>query len=165
MDTPTMKSLLERVTARPLPFIGLIIAVIAILFIIWWLLNPSAQQNTTKPSQTIIANQKITQKPVIQINAASTPVPTSTNATSEKTNETSASAPASTTAATARPTPAVNAALPTNRATAEEELDRLKDEQTRLIERKKELAKQLAISDKLLALKEQQLKALGQLNP
>jgi hypothetical protein len=59
----------------------------------------------------------------------------------------------------------VNTALPTDTATAAEELDRIKDEQTRLKERKKELAKQLAISKKLLILKEQQLKELSQINP
>jgi len=164
-----MKSLLERATARPLPFVGLFIAVIAVLFIIWWLLSPSTEQNVTKPTSNIIANQKTAQAPTKQLEAASIPAPTSTSTdtTLEKTSETPASAPLSTTAAVvAIPTaPAVNAALPTDRATAAEELDRLKDEQARLKERKKDLAKQLAISNKLLALKEQQLKTLGQLNP
>jgi allophanate hydrolase subunit 1 len=58
----------------------------------------------------------------------------------------------------------VTSALPTDTVTAAEELGRLKDEQSRLKKRKADLTKQVEISNKLLALKEQQLKSLTQNN-
>ncbi|MDE2420888.1 MAG: hypothetical protein KGO49_06880 [Gammaproteobacteria bacterium] len=160
-----MKSLLERAKARPSYFIGIVIAVIAFLYLLWWALSPSPKDNTApQPKPSIITNQKITTpaKP----SEASAPASTATNTDSadNKTNVAPASAPTTTSTATAPTTP-VNAALPKDPVTAAEELDRLKDEQSRLKERKKELAKQLATSNKLIALKDQQLKDLGQTNP
>ena len=167
MDTPTMKSLLERAKARPSYSIGIVIAIIAFLFLLWWALSPSPKENTTQQSKpSIITNQKVVAP--VKPSEASAPASTAANTDNvdNKTNVTSASAPAVTTASTATaPTTPVNAALPKDPVTAAEELDRLKDEQSRLKERKKELAKQLAISNKLVALKDQQLKDLGQTNP
>lgn len=160
-----MKSLLKRATARPLYLIGIVIAVIVILFLLWWVLNPSAKEHPTQSKPSIITNQKIavSAKP----SEASAPASTAANTdeTIAKTNSAPASAPAVTTTSATPPVSAMNAALPKDPTTAAEELDRLKDEQSRLKERKKELAKQLAISNKLIALKDQQLKDLGQTNP
>ncbi len=162
-----MKSLLERAKARPSYSIGIVIAVIAFLYILWWALSPNPKENTAQqPKPSIISNQKII-APVKQ-SEASAPVSTvtSTDNAVNKANEAPASAPAITTAPVATtPTTPVNAVLPKDPATAAEELDRLKDEQSRLKERKKELVKQLAISNKLVALKDQQLKDLSQTNP
>ena len=164
-----MKSLLERAKARPSYSIGIVIAVIAFLYILWWALSPSPKENTAQqPKPSIISNQKII-APVKQSEAsAPASTATSTDNAVNTANEAPASAPAIAIAiapvATAPTTP-VNAALPKDSATAAEELDRLKDEQSRLKERKKELVKQLAISNKLVALKDQQLKDLGQTNP
>jgi hypothetical protein len=79
-----MKSLLERATARPLPFIGLIIAVIAILFIFWWLLSSSTKSSVIEPKTTIIANQKMS-APVPQPEAVSTSAPIAASAVAETT--------------------------------------------------------------------------------
>ena len=158
-----MKSLLERAKARPLYSSGIVIAVIALLLLLWWLFCPNAKENTVQQSKpSIITNQKII-APVKQSEASA---PASTVANTDNANVAPASAPAVTTASTttASTTP-INAALPKDPTTAAEELDRLKDEQSRLKERKKELAKQLALSNKLIALKDQQLKDLGQTNP
>ena len=158
-----MKSLLERAKARPLYSYGIVIAVIALLVLLWWLFCPNAKENTVQQSKpSIITNQKII-APVKQSEASA---PASTVANTDNANVAPASAPAVTTASTttASTTP-INAALPKDPTTAAEELDRLKDEQSRLKERKKELAKQLALSNKLIALKDQQLKDLGQTNP
>ena len=164
-----MKSLLERAKARPSYSIGIVIAVTAILYILWWALSPSPKDNTAQqPKPSIITNQKIIApaKPS-EASAPASTAPTSTATSTDnavkKTNEAPASA-ATTASASTAPTP-VNAALPKDPAIAAEELDRLKDEQSRLKERKKELAKQLATSNKLIALKDQQLKDLGQTNP
>jgi len=164
-----MKSLLERATARPLYSIGIVIAVIAILFLLWWGLSPSAQKNIAPSKPSIIGNQKII-NPTKQLEA-SAPASTVTG-TTEDTVHTSSVPPSTPTTTTSAPatsatpsTTAMNAALPKDPTTAAEELDRLKDEQNRLKERKKELAKQLAISNKLIALKDQQLKELGQTAP
>ncbi len=162
-----MKSLLERAKARPLYSSGIVIAVIALLVLLWWLFCPNAKENTVQQSKpSIITNQKII-APVKQ-SEASAPASTvaNTDNATHQANVAPASAPAVTTASTttASTTP-INAALPKDPTTAAEELDRLKDEQSRLKERKKELAKQLALSNKLIALKDQQLKDLGQTNP
>lgn len=163
-----MKSLLKRATARPLYLIGIVISVIAILFLLWWVLSPSTQEITTHPKPSIITNQKIITP--VKPSEASAPATTvaSTNEVVNQTNPTpAASAPAITPPATPTTLPAttINATLPKDTTTAAEELDRLKDEQSRLKERKKELSKQLAISNKIIALKDQQLKELGQTTP
>jgi hypothetical protein len=115
----------------------------------------------------IYANQKMS-APVPQPEAVSTSAPIAASAVAETTAQVATptlTTPVTTTPLVITATPTVNTALPTDTATAAEELDRLKDEQTRLKERKKDLTKQLAISKNLLALKEQQLKELGQINP
>jgi hypothetical protein len=170
MDTPTMKSVFERAKARPLPFIGFIIALIALLYILWWIFNPSHQNTESQSKRTIIVNQKII-TPVKQPNSGITTV--ATDASAVEVTEPSASQTTLTTSSISKisttsliNTPVENAAaLPKDTVSAAEELDRLKDEQSRLKDRKKDLAKQLAISSKLLALKEQQLKELSQINP
>lgn len=130
-----MKSLLERITARPLFFIGLIIATIAFLLVIWWLPSQSSKQNVKQTIPNSPANQEI--------------VPTTAPVVTPP----------------AQITSEVSATLPTDPAIAAEVLDRLEDEQMRLKEREAELTKQLATSNKLLALKEKQIESMNQLEP
>lgn len=134
-----MKSLLERPLARPFLFAAVIIAAVAAIGLLWWLLGSATTSATTKT----VTNALIVKSPVqpIEISSATTAI-SETNAT----DSTSLSA--------------VNNALPTDSALAEEELDRLNDENTRLKDRKAQLEKQLDISNKLLAMKEQQLRML-----
>jgi cytoskeletal protein RodZ len=140
MDTAIMKSLLKRATARPFPFIGLIIAVITLLFVFWWLLSPKNKSSITEPNTAIIANQKIS-APVPQPAEVSTSVPITPSAiegttpqvsTPPLTTSVTTTTPVITTTAATTSKPAVNIALPTDPATAAEELDHLKDDQSRV---------------------------------
>jgi len=134
-----MKSLLERARARPYHAAALVIAAIAVIALLWWLLCPQASTTSTTSTTTkTVTNAPIVQSSALQSNTASV-----TTATSE-----------------VAPVVAANTALPTDPALAEEELDRLNDEHARLKDRKAQLARQLEISNKLLAMKEQQLKTL-----
>lgn len=156
-----MKSLLERAKARPSYAIGIVIAIIAFVSLLWWALSPSPKENIAQqPKPSIISNQKI----IVPVKQSEASAPASTAANTDSAVNQANVAPASASVTTAPTTPA-NTVLPKDPATAAEELDRLKDEQNRLKERKKELAKQLAMSNKLVALKDQQLKDLGQTNP
>lgn len=139
-----MKSLLERALARPFYSTALVIAAIAVVAVLWWLLCPAASRVTT--TATTI-NTSVVQSAAQQSDSesAATAPPT---------------IPAATNPVAATPVVAANTALPTDPALAEEELDRLKDEHTRLNDRKAQLTQQLEISNKLLTMKEQQLKTL-----
>lgn len=140
-----MKSLLERALARPFYSTALVIAAIAVVALLWWLLCPAASRVTT--TKTTISTS-VAQSAAQQSDSESA----------------AATAPPAITAATnpvaVAPVAAANTALPTDPALAEEELDRLKDEHTRLNDRKAQLTQQLEISNKLLTMKEQQLKTL-----
>lgn len=139
-----MKSILERARARPYHAAALVIAAIAVIALLWWLLCPQASTTSTTSTTTkTVTNAPIVQSPAMQSDTAS-----AMTATSEVT------------ATDAAPVVAANTALPTDPALAEEELDRLNDEHARLKDRKAQLAQQLEISNKLLAMKEQQLKTL-----
>lgn len=135
-----MKSLLERARARPYHAAALVVVAIAAIALLWWLLCP---HTTTSTTTKIVTNAPVVQTPLQQLDMAST-----TAATSEIT------------AMDAVPVIAVNTALPKDTALAEEELDRLDDEHSRLNDRKAHLTQQLEISNKLLAMKEEQLKTL-----
>ncbi len=141
-----MKSLFERALARPYHSAGLVIAALAVLAALWWLFCPQAStENALTSTSKTVTNISTAQLPAQAAEAAS-----AITATSEIT---------ATETAQAAITPVeANTALPTDPALAEEELDRLKDEHARLKERKAQLAQQLEISNKLLAMKEQQLK-------
>ena len=142
-----MKSLLERARARPYHFAAGVIAALAVIAALWWLFCPQASTETTVTTKTV-TNAPIVQPTEQPLDTASSPT-----ATSEVV------------ATNVAPVPTANTALPTDSALAEEELDRLNDEHIRLKDRKAELAKQLEISNKLLAMKEQQLKTLETPNP
>lgn len=134
-----MNSLFERALARPYLSTALLLGAIAAAALLWWLFCPVASV-TTKP---------VTNAPATQSAAQLSDSASGTTAVSE--------IPATDTLS---PVPAVNTSLPTDPALAEEELDRLNDEHSRLQDRKTQLAQQLEISNKLLAMKEQQLKTL-----
>ncbi len=125
-----MKSLLTRLTSRPFFLVGVIGAIIVLLLFFWWL----SSQNSDPLEKTIVPSSVTTQE------IALTPVPTVTT-----------SAPI---ASEVAPT------LQTDPAIAAEVLDRLNDEQTRLQERQQDLAKQLEMSNKLIALKEKQIESM-----
>lgn len=139
-----MKSLFERALARPYHSTALLVAIIAAVALLWWLFCPQALTST----KTSTATKAVTTAPVAQPAAQQSDL----KAAASETTATTTVTPATVTAA--------NAALPTDPALAEEELDRLNDEHTRLKDRKAQLAQQLEISNKLLAMKEQQLKTL-----
>ncbi|MBC7750636.1 MAG: hypothetical protein H7Z73_02805 [Candidatus Saccharibacteria bacterium] len=139
-----MKSLLERARARPYHAAALVIAAVAAIALLWWLLCPQA--STTSTTSTTI--KTVTNVPIVQSSALQSDTASVTTTTSEVT------------ATDVAPVTTVNTALPTDPAMTEEELDRLNDEQARLKDRKTQLARQLEMSNKLLALKEQQLKTL-----
>ncbi len=140
-----MKSLFERALARPYHSTALLIAAIAVAAFLWWLFCPQASTQSTTA-------ETVTNAPVAQSSAQLSDAVSTTTATSEIT--TTDAAPV-----------AANTALPTDPALAEEELDRLSDEHSQLKDRKEQLAQQLEISNKLLAMKEQQLKTLETPNP
>lgn len=145
-----MKSLLERARARPYFSSALLLAVITVIAVLWWLLCPAASTTTATSNTTKI----VTNAPIAQLNAQPLATASATMVTSEVTPTESVA-----------PVVAANTALPTDPALAEEELDRLNDEQARLKDRKAQLTQQLEISNKLLAMKEQQLKTLETPNP
>ena len=145
-----MKSLLERARARPYFSSALLLAVITVIAVLWWLLCPAASTTTATSNTTKI----VTNAPIAQSNAQPLATASATMVTSEVTPTESVA-----------PVTAANTALPTDPALAEEELDRLNDEQARLKDRKAQLTQQLEISNKLLAMKEQQLKTLETPNP
>lgn len=145
-----MNSLFERALARPYFSSALLLLVIAIIAVLWWLLCPAASTSTT----TINTTKIVTNAPNAQSNAQPLATASATMATSEVTQTESVT-----------PVVTANTAHPTDPALAEEELDRLNDEHARLKDRKAQLAKQLEISNKLLAMKEQQLKTLETPNP
>jgi len=139
-----MKSLLERARARPYHSAALVIVAITAITLLWWFLCPQASTVTTTSTTTkTVTNAPVVQSTVQQLDTASASM-----ATSEIT------------ATDAAPVIAANTALPKDPALAEEELDRLSDEHSRLKDRKDQLAQQLEMSNKLLAMKEQQLKTL-----
>jgi hypothetical protein len=163
MDTFTMKSLLDRTKTRPLLLIGFIIAIAAF---IWWLLSVSTQTSEIQPKENIIVNQKNTEQ-VPQTQIVSTPIQTMGSSVKQTITPLTATLSASRVISIVNTTSTVKtvtSALPTDTVTAAEELGRLKDEQSRLKKRKADLTKQVEISNKLLALKEQQLKSLTQNN-
>lgn len=139
-----MKSLLERARARPYHAATLVITAVAAIALLWWLLCPQASTTSTTSTTT----KTVTHAPIAQSPALQSDMGSDTTATSEM-NVTDTA-----------PVTTVNDALPTDPALAEEELDRLNDEHARLKDRKAQLAQQLEMSNKLLALKEQQLKTL-----
>ncbi|WP_410210686.1 hypothetical protein [Aquirhabdus sp.] len=131
-------SLVERVLARPTLMIALVVAVIALILGAWLLLGSN--------KSSVVAAKPSTPATVQPVSVQDTTVASAASAVIAST-----------------PVPAVNVAsapLPTDKATAAEELDRLHDENSRLNERKAQLAKQLETSNKILALKEQQIKEL-----
>ncbi len=129
----------------------IIIAGVVLLLLIGIVYKLSTSKPTPKIANAPVA--AVTTAPAPAAVDASAPVATTTTTTTVAT----ASAPATTVAAASSPaaTP-----LPTDRATAEEELDRLNDEYTRLKTQKASLAKQLEVQNKIIALKEQQIKQL-----
>jgi hypothetical protein len=70
MDTLVMKSLLERITARPFFFVGLIVAIVA-CFVIWWFPTQDSKQ-VVKPA---IAGSIENQNPPAAGAAITTPAP------------------------------------------------------------------------------------------
>lgn len=132
-----MNSLFERALARPYLSTALLLGAIAAAALLWWLFCPVAS---------------VTPKPVTNAPATQSAAQLSDSASGTAVSEITATNIPS-------PLPAVNT-LPTDPALAEEELDRLNDEHSRLQGRKTQLAQQLEISNKLLAMKEQQVKTL-----
>jgi len=147
-------SLKERVVAKPLIPIALVAVIILLIIGICY------QLNGTQPAKAPALAAASTPAPASNVTIAtpaSAPITTPSSMPAA-----AASVPLSTSVATAAAvsSPVASAPLPTNRATAEEELDRLSDEHARLVAQKADLAKQLAVSNKILALKEQQIKQL-----
>ena len=138
----------ERAAAKKKPLTPIIIGVVVLLLFIGIVYKMSTRPQSAKPYATPVASAVVP--------AASAP-----GATTTTTTTTAASESAATTAA---PLPAsgvaASAALPKDRATAEEELDRLNDEYARLKAQKADLSKQLEVQNKIIALKDQQIKQL-----
>ena len=145
-----VKSLLERARRHPLHLAVLMIAVIVAIALLWWLLRPAASTLTRAPTHIKTVTSSPIQSPIASLtNPASATIATSEITTTSAIN-----------AIQTAPISVAKTPLPTDPALAAEELDRLSDEQTRLKERKAQLLQQLEMSNKLLALKEQQLKPL-----
>ncbi len=136
-------SLVERVLARPTLIIAVVVAVIALILCAWIVIG--FNKSPEAPASVVAKTAPV-----------SIPAPSTESVASEVI--------ASTALLDTPPTVATSASspLPTDPALAAEELDRLHDENSRLVDRKAQLAKQLDTSNKILALKEQQIKELEQ---
>jgi hypothetical protein len=134
----------ERAVAKKKPLTPIIIGVVVLLLFIGIVYKMSTRPQSAKPYTTPVASAVVP--------AASAPVATTITASEPPAATASAPVPASTVAA--------SAPLPKDRATAEEELDRLNDEYARLKAQKADLSKQLEVQNKIIALKDQQIKQL-----
>ena len=150
-------SLKERVVAKPLIPIALVAVIILLIIGICYQLNANTRSAKATQPTLAAASTPAPASDVMAAAPASAPIATASSASAVTT---SAPTIVAAIAPTAASSPVASAPLPTNRATAEEELDRLSDEHARLVAQKADLAKQLAVSNKILALKEQQIKQL-----
>lgn len=136
--------------------VATIIIVIALFFTYQWLNSSSTQLSTEIPSPTFTE-----QKPAVEATPPATPAVELTAV------ETAASTPSTAPTAAALPTPVklvdeniLATPVPNNETLAKEEVSKLEDIQSQLVDQEKTLKEQHATADDLIKLKEEQIALL-----
>jgi|GEM_PF-6779751 len=158
-----MISIPKNLPKKPQLLAGLLL-VLSLCFLAWYMYTATDTSTKAPAIPTAPATHAAAATSPASVMPASSTTISQTPVSDATTSAVASSSPATDAAPATTSAPAVTASaaapLPTDRTTAEEELDKLKDEHDQLATRKAQLLKQLETSSKIMALKDQQIREM-----